>query len=221
MNLLLIDTSNQPMSIALMNDDEVLAIKTTNSKKDHSSQLMPGIQSLFNESNLKKQELDGIVVAKGPGSYTGVRIGVTVAKTLAYALNTKLYGVSSLKALAATIDTNDKRIIVPIFDARRQAVYTGLYQYENNQLNTIEKDQYISLEALHKKLNDLNQPYVFVGEDTEKISELLHGDIETKLPNATVMKHLIHQPENIHTFVPNYIKLSEAERNWLNQQKNS
>ena len=153
MNLLLIDTSNQPMSIALMNDDEVLAIKTTNSKKDHSSQLMPGIQSLFNESNLKKQELDGIVVAKGPGSYTGVRIGVTVAKTLAYALNTKLYGVSSLKALAATIDTN--------------------------------------------------------------------GDIETKLPNATVMKHLIHQPENIHTFVPNYIKLSEAERNWLNQQKNS
>ena len=69
---------------------------------------MPGIQSLFNESNLK-QELDGIVVAKGPGSYTGVRIGVTVAKTLAYALNTKLYGVSSLKALAATIDTNDKK----------------------------------------------------------------------------------------------------------------
>ena len=68
MNLLLIDTSNQPMSIALMNDDEVLAIKTTNSKKDHSSQLMPGIQSLFDESNLKKQELDGIVVAKGPGS---------------------------------------------------------------------------------------------------------------------------------------------------------
>ena len=96
MNLLLIDTSNQPMSIALMNDDEVLAIKTTNSKKDHSSQLMPGIQSLFNESNLKKQELDGIVVAKGPGSYTGVRIGVTVAKTLAYALNTKLYGVSAI-----------------------------------------------------------------------------------------------------------------------------
>ena len=136
MNLLLIDTSNQPMSIALMNDDEVLAIKQQ--IKDHSSQLMPGIQSLFNESNLK-QELDGIVVAKGPGSYTGVRIGVTVAKTLAYALNTKLYGVSSLKALAATIDTNDKRIIVPIFDARREAVYTGLYQYENNQLNTIEK----------------------------------------------------------------------------------
>lgn len=55
MNLLLIDTSNQPMSIALMNDDEVLAIKTTNSKKDHSSQLMPGIQSLFNESNLKNK----------------------------------------------------------------------------------------------------------------------------------------------------------------------
>ena len=149
-----------------------------------------------------------------------MRIGVTVAKTLAYALNTKLYGVSSLKALAATIDTNDKRIIVPIFDARREAVYTGLYQYENNQLNTIEKDQYISLEALHKT-QCFKSTLCVCRRGHGKISELLHGDIETKLPNATVMKHLIHQPENIHTFVPNYIKLSEAERNWLNQQKNS
>ena len=108
MNLLLIDTSNQPMSIALMNDDEVLAIKQQ-IVKDHSSQLMPSIQSLFNESNLKTR-IRWDCYCKGPGSYTGVRIGVTVAKTLAYALNTKLYGVSSLKALAATIDTNDKRL---------------------------------------------------------------------------------------------------------------
>ena len=80
---------------------------------------MPGIQSLFNESNLKTR-IRWDCCCKRTWLLYRVRIGVTVAKTLAYALNTKLYGVSSLKALAATIDTNDKRIIVPIFDARRQ-----------------------------------------------------------------------------------------------------
>ena len=125
MNSLLIDTSNQPLSVALMQNDEVLAEITTDSKQNHSVQLMPAISQLFEQSKIAKQKLDAIIVAEGPGSYTGLRIGVTVAKTLAYALNVKLYGVSSLKALAATIDHTDK-LLVPVFDARRQAVYTGI-----------------------------------------------------------------------------------------------
>ncbi|MDU4020348.1 MAG: tRNA (adenosine(37)-N6)-threonylcarbamoyltransferase complex dimerization subunit type 1 TsaB [Staphylococcus epidermidis] len=220
MNYLLIDTSNQPLSVAIMKDNEVIAEKTTDIKKNHSVQLMPEIAEILTESKINKTEITDIVVAEGPGSYTGLRIGVTVAKTLAYALNTNLYGVSSLKALASTVKDSTK-LLVPIFDARREAVYAGVYQYQDNELITIIDDTYIPIFELIEKLHQLNQPYVFVGEDTEKLSELLHGDIETKLPNATVMKHLIHQPENIHTFVPNYIKLSEAERNWLNQQKNS
>ncbi len=147
MNSLLIDTSNQPLSVALMQNDEVLAERTTDSKQNHSVQLMPAISQLFEQSKIAKQQLDAIIVAEGPGSYTGLRIGVTVAKTLAYALDVKLYGVSSLKALAATIDHTDE-LLVPVFDARRQAVYTGIFQWQNGQLVTILEDQYMSIEAL-------------------------------------------------------------------------
>ena len=145
MNSLLIDTSNQPLSVALMQNDEVLAEITTDSKQNHSVQLI-AISQLFEQSKIAKQQLDAIV-AEGPGSYTGLRIGVTVAKTLAYALDVKLYGVSSLKAFAATIDHTDK-LLVPVFDARRQAVYTGIFQWQNGQLVTILEDQYMSIEAL-------------------------------------------------------------------------
>lgn len=95
-----------------------------------------------------KNDIDGIVVAKGPGSYTGVRIGVTTAKTLAYALNTKLYGVSSLAALAATVKNDKQKLLVPIIDARREAVYTGVYQNVDGNITTIIKDQYLPIEEL-------------------------------------------------------------------------
>ena len=206
MNLLMIDTSNQPMSIAIMQDDTVLAETTSEDKRDHSSQLMPGIQHLFEEAKIEKNDIDGIVVAKGPGSYTGVRIGVTTAKTLAYALNTKLYGVSSLAALAATVKNDKQKLLVPIIDARREAVYTGVYQN-------------LPIEELKKQLTEMNQPFLYVGRNADKLSEHLGGEIKNNLPHAPTMKQLITKSEPIHTFVPNYIKLSEAERNWLNQQK--
>lgn len=221
MNLLLIDTSNQPMSIALMNDDVVLAEETTENKKDHSSQLMPAIKRLFEKTAIDKRDLNSIVVAKGPGSYTGVRIGVTTAKTLAYALKTDLYGVSSLEALAATIDKTDDRLLVPIFDARREAVYTGVYKYNNGELTTVIKDQYLPINELQAKLTQLNRSYIFIGQDAEKLSDKLGGEVIGNLPKASVMKKLMTQSEDVHTFIPNYIKLSEAERNWLNQQQHN
>ncbi|EHR98410.1 tRNA (adenosine(37)-N6)-threonylcarbamoyltransferase complex dimerization subunit type 1 TsaB [Staphylococcus epidermidis] len=220
MNYLLIDTSNQPLSVAIMKDNEVIAEKTTNIKKNHSVQLMPEIAEILSESKINKAEITDIVVAEGPGSYTGLRIGVTVAKTLAYALNTNLYGVSSLKALASTVKDSTK-LLVPIFDARREAVYAGVYQYQDNELITIIDDTYIPIFELIEKLHQLNQPYVFVGYHTEKIKHLLDSDIIEQLPKASSMKQLIQKPENIHSFTPKYHKLSEAERNWLNQQENN
>lgn len=175
MKLLLIDTSNQPLSVAITDGNDVLAEITNNTKTNHSVQLMPMIQRLFNESSMSKNDLDGIVVAEGPGSYTGLRIGVTTAKTLAYALNCKLYGVSSLKALAATINENNK-LLVPIFDARREAVYAGIYQQKNGLLETVLDDQYISINDLKQKLHELNQPYVYIGEDTVKLAHLIDGE---------------------------------------------
>lgn len=220
MNYLLIDTSNQPLSVALMQDEKVIAESTTNIKKNHSVQLMPEIKKLFEQSQIDKHEITDIVVAEGPGSYTGLRIGVTVAKTLAFALQTRLYGVSSLKAFAATIK-DDHRLLVPIFDARREAVYTGVYQNVNGKIKTIIEDSYLTIEDLKAKLHALNQAYVFIGFNIEKIEHLLDSEVIQSLPKASVMQSLIEEPENIHSFVPKYHKLSEAERHWLNQQKNS
>lgn len=220
MNTLLIDTSNQPMSIALMKDEEVLAAKTTNNKTNHSVQLMPGIQELFTQCDLTKENIDAIIVAQGPGSYTGVRIGVTVAKTLAYVLNVRLFGVSSLEALAATTHQTNQ-LIVPLFDARRDAVYAGVYQHQHGQLKTIINDGYITIDELLTQLHSLKEPYIFIGQDAKKLSARLDGPIEENLPDAAVMLDLIKQPANIYTFTPNYLKLSEAERNWLNQQQNN
>ena len=203
MNSLLIDTSNQPLSVALMQNDEVLAEITTDSKQNHSVQLMPAISQLFEQSKIAKQQLDAIIVAEGPGSYTGLRIGVTVAKTLAYALDVKLYGVSSLKALAATIDHTDK-LLVPVFDARRQAVYTGIFQWQNGQCDYFRRSIYVD-RGIASFLEDLNQPFIYIGKDTIKLQDELQGEVIAQLPNASVMYQLIDKPSDVHTFTLNTI----------------
>lgn len=217
MNYLLIDTSNQPLSVAVVQDKQTLSEINLNIKKNHSLQLMPSIQQVIVDSGLDKSAINAIVVAKGPGSYTGLRIGVTVAKTLAYAMNVELYGVSSLKALAATAK-NEQGLIVPLFDARREAVYTGVYKMVNQQLVNIIEDQYLSINQLLQELHALGENYTFVGPDTEQLQTHLDGKCVTNIPQAKYMVDLIESPENVHDFTPNYIKLSEAERNWLNQQ---
>lgn len=217
MNYLLIDTSNQPLSVAVMQDNQLLSELNSNLKKNHSAQLMPAIESVIKESGIGKKEIDAIIVAQGPGSYTGLRIGVTVAKTLAYALDAKLYGVSSLAALAATVDERAE-LIVPLFDARREAVYTGVYQYQSGQLKQIIEDQYLPITDLLTILHDQHQPYVFVGRDAKQLESLIDSDYISNLPRAKAMLNLIEHEEDVHQFTPNYIKLSEAERNWINQQ---
>ncbi|WP_251518332.1 MULTISPECIES: tRNA (adenosine(37)-N6)-threonylcarbamoyltransferase complex dimerization subunit type 1 TsaB [Staphylococcus] len=217
MNYLLIDTSNQPLSVAVMQDNQLLSELNSNLKKNHSAQLMPAIESVIKESGIGKKEINAIIVAQGPGSYTGLRIGVTVAKTLAYALDAKLYGVSSLAALAATVDERED-LIVPLFDARREAVYTGVYQNHSGQMKQIIEDQYLPITDLLTILHDQQQPYVFVGQDAKQLESLIDGEYISNLPRAKVMLNLIENEEDVHQFTPNYIKLSEAERNWINQQ---
>ena len=113
MRLLALDTSNEAMSVAVLDNDKLLAQTTINRKRTHSEQLLPAIDDLVAASGLQPEDLDKIIVADGPGSYTGIRIAVTTGKTLAYTLNIALAGVSSLAVLAANI-TDTKAMIVPI-----------------------------------------------------------------------------------------------------------
>ena len=101
MRLLALDTSNEAMSVAVLDNDKLLAQTTINRKRTHSEQLLPAIDDLVAASGPQPEDLDKIIVADGPGSYTGIRIAVTTGKTLAYTLNIALAGVSSLAVLAA------------------------------------------------------------------------------------------------------------------------
>ena len=112
MKLLAMDTSNQTLAVAVLEDDRVLAQFQLNRKMNHSLTLMPAIETVMQTSGLKPADLDRIVVAVGPGSYTGIRIAVTTAKTLAETLKIELTTVSSLAVIAANAQTN--KWIVPI-----------------------------------------------------------------------------------------------------------
>ncbi|WP_086429313.1 tRNA (adenosine(37)-N6)-threonylcarbamoyltransferase complex dimerization subunit type 1 TsaB [Staphylococcus cornubiensis] len=215
---LLIDSANQPLSVAIMQEGHVLMTHTTTIKRNHSVQLMPLIEWLLKQAQLKPTDLDEIIVTEGPGSYTGLRIGVTTAKTLAYTLDIQLYGVSSLKAIAAQIQCSNDYII-PIINARRQHVFTGVYQWQNDELVNVMEDQYMPIEKLIEAWQT-HDNVIFVGEDVAQFeTELASFKRLNQPPRADQMYPHKGAPRDIHTFTPQYLKLSEAEQNWLNQQK--
>lgn len=221
MKILAFDTSNQTLAAAVLEDQQTIAAFQLNRKMNHSLTLMPAIEHMMKISGLTPKDLDRIVVAQGPGSYTGIRIAVTTAKTLANTLGIELVGISSLKALAA--NTNDSRLIVPIMDARRNNVYAGVYKWENGQLISIVKDQHISLELL---LSKITENAIFIGE-TEKFAEQIltvlptaeiEADDRINLPNGVTLGRLGSQAEpvtDVQGFVPAYLKRVEAEEKWL------
>ncbi|KRN88421.1 tRNA (adenosine(37)-N6)-threonylcarbamoyltransferase complex dimerization subunit type 1 TsaB [Ligilactobacillus ceti] len=229
MKVLAIDTSNQALSVAVLEDQKLLATLTTNVQKNHSISLMPIIVELLERAKVPVQTIDRVVVAQGPGSYTGLRIGVTTAKTLAATLAKELVGISSLKMLARNIPEQTKAVIVPVFDARRQNVFAGAYQYQAGELVNIIADQHVSFQQLCTQLSELNQEIIFVGEAMTQFSELLteimsesglKAEIATGLANYPQAYNLgllglQEQPEDIHNFVPKYLRLTQAETQWL------
>lgn len=230
MKVLSIDTSNYTLGVALLDGSEVKGEYITNLKKNHSVRVMPAIEILMKDCDIKPAELEKIVVAKGPGSYTGVRIGVTIAKTLAWTLNIPLVGVSSLEVLAASAGRYFNGAISPLFDARRGQIYTGLYKFHQGKIMSLMEDQLILATNWAEELIKQDEKVLFVGNDLS-----LHRPIfEEKLGNQVVFAEMTeHNPrpaelallgmaresEDIHSFVPNYIRLAEAETNWLNANK--
>ncbi|MCA1183911.1 tRNA (adenosine(37)-N6)-threonylcarbamoyltransferase complex dimerization subunit type 1 TsaB [Bacillus licheniformis] len=229
MTILAIDTSNLTLGLALIKDGKVIAEHISHLKKNHSVRAMPAIDELLKECGLKPSDLTQIAVAKGPGSYTGVRIGVTIAKTLAWSLNIPVKTVSSLEVLAAN-GRFFQGLICPLFDARRGQVYTGLYQYRDGKLHGLEEDQNILLEDWLKKLKAMDQQVLFIGSDTgihrEMIERILDeqaviADPALQLPRPSELALIgeLKEDEPVHSIVPNYIRLAEAEAVWLEKQK--
>lgn len=225
MKILAIDTSNHPMSVALVEDEQLLATTTLNMVRNHSIYLMPAISKLFELVKWQPTDLDRVVVAQGPGSYTGVRIAVTTAKVLADTEKIDLVGVSSLAVLARNVVPTAKAVIVPFFDARRGNVFAGAYQWEDGTLVNKIADQHLGIDTLLDQLAKLDRPVVLVGQMTDKI----RAKFDQLPANVTLLPRTYSIPstyqlaiagenespvEDIDPFVPHYLRITEAEANW-------
>jgi tRNA threonylcarbamoyladenosine biosynthesis protein TsaB len=226
MTILAIDTSNYPLGVALIEDNQVLGEYITNLKKNHSVRIMPAIQTLMKDCERVPAQLTKIVVAKGPGSYTGVRIGVTIAKTLAWSLKIPLVGVSSIEIIAAGAGRYFDGYISPLIDARRGQVYTGLYEYQSGNLVTVKEDRLVLSADWAVALKEEMKPILFVGNDLLLHQAVIEDTLRTQAVFAAITEHNPRpselallgkdkQGEDIHSFVPNYIRLAEAEAKWL------
>lgn len=203
---LFIDTSTQRLIIGIYHNNKQIYYNCENTSNDLSSKVLPCLKEALESIKLTCQDIDNIYVVNGPGSFTGIRVGVTIAKTLAWSLNKKIFPVSELMLLATT-DT-DKNYIVPMIDARRGYVYGAIY--DRNQ-QPILKDCYIKLEELKNKVDDLCSldNACFVSYDA------IDNSI---IPNISVEKLFKKEFKDInpHSLNPNYLKKTEAEEK-LNQ----
>lgn len=233
MKIIAIDTSTAVMGIALLDEHKVYSEIITNLKKNHSVRLMPTLDQLLAEVKWDLQEVDFIAVAKGPGSYTGVRIGVTAAKTLAWALNIPVIGVSTLETMAFA-NHHVTGLVSPILDARRGQVYTGLYQSLKGQWKNIHHDRIILLSEWLDGLKKENQRVLFIGDDLsihkEQIIQTLGKLAEFSTspfnyPRPSIIGWLAKNKyengniDNTFDFAPAYLQLAEAEVKWLEKQK--
>ena len=219
MKVLAFDTSSKALSVALLEEENRLAELTLTIKKNHSITLMPNIEFLMASIDWKPTDLDRIVVAEGPGSYTGLRIAVATAKTLAQTLKIDLVGVSSLLAL---VPEEIEGMAIPVMDARRNHVYAGFYQ--EDQL--VYPEGHLSFEAVLERAKGAEK-VTFLGE-----VEAFREQIQEALPNAQMVETLpdavrigrlglTKEAVSVHGFVPNYLKRVEAEENWLKDHQES
>ena len=206
MRVLYIDTTTSNLYTAIYEDNKILNEVKGMFGKDLSKVALFKIKEMLDGVNLVPNDVDKIIVVNGPGSFTGIRIGVTIAKTFAYSLNKEITTISSLQAMALSSGKDDD-FVVPIIDARRGYVYAGIYDKNGNN---ILKDQYISLEALRLACDNLIGDYTFIGNN-----EKLDIDSEEYVPNLLkiINKFVDKESINPHEVNPIYLKLTEAEEN--------
>lgn len=226
MKILGLDSSGLVASVALTEGNNLLAEYTVNYKKTHSQTLLPMLDEISNMIQLDLSSIDAIAVAAGPGSFTGLRIGSATAKGLGLALKKPLISVPTLDALAYNMyDHQD--MICPIMDARRNQVYTGLYRFENHEMNVIQMSCAYDIQELIEKINQIGQSVVFLGDGVDVYKEVLKEHLTVPYSFApahcnkqrascvAALGFLYAQKGNTVTadaFQPDYLRKSQAER---------
>ena len=179
MIVLSIDSSSKVATVALLNDDTLLGEYVINDKREHSVLLMPMIENLLKDCELTINDIDGFVVSKGPGSFTGLRIGMATIKGLSFGANKPYISLSSLDGLAYSLSYFNG-IICPIMDALRENVYTALYKNEDGEFKNIMEPTPMELPDLLEMLKEKNEEVIFTGDGLLKHKEY----IKVNFPNA-------------------------------------
>ena len=232
MKILGIDTSTMAANVAVLEDDKLICEYTINTKKTHSQKLMPMIENMLKLSDLDIKEIDAIAICVGPGSFTGLRIGMATAKAMAHVNNIPLIGVNSLEILGANMDLCNRNIC-SILDAQRNQVYMNKYILKDYKITELEEISIKAIDELLEEISSSNEDWVLVGEAVykykEKIEEISNITIPSPANNITKAstlcfvardKMLANDQVYIVTIInPMYIRKSQAEEQYEEKQK--
>lgn len=232
MRILAFESSAKSAAVALLQDGNLLGEYYQNGGQTHSRTLMKMAADLIENCDLTEQDIDAVAVAAGPGSFTGVRIGVAAAKGFAWARELPCYGVSTLEAMAMSA-AHMNGMVCAAMDARRNQVYNALFLAENGKLTRYSEDRAISLEDLSNELASYNGVITLVGDG----AALCHKMLSAKLNNLFLMPEHLRmqrasgvallanqmaeaglQPSGAE-LTPNYLRLSQAEREKLAREQ--
>jgi len=176
MIVLSIDSASKVATAALLDENNLIAEYTINNKMEHSTLIMDMVDKLLSDSNLSIDDIDGFIVSKGPGSFTGLRIGMATVKGLSFGANKPYVSISSLDALAYSLVSFDG-IICPVMDALRDSVYTCLYKGNNGKLEKLIDYSALELDDLIKILKDKNEKVMFTGDGLIKHKDYLSTNL--------------------------------------------
>lgn len=226
MKILGLDSSGIVASVAIVEDDVLIAEYTVNYKKTHSQTLLPMLDEIAKMTELDLNSIDAIAVAAGPGSFTGLRIGSATAKGLGLALKKPLIAIPTVEGLAYNL-YDISGLICPIMDARRKQVYTGIYRFTDHQLKVVEDQMAVPMETVIEKLNQYGEAVTFLGDGVPVFHELIAEKMT--VPYSFAPAHVNKQraaavaalgeiyyrqgkTETAMEHVPDYLRVSQAER---------
>ena len=232
MKILAFETSAKAASVALLEGEKLLGESYQNTGLTHSQTLMVMAEDMLKQCGLTAAQVDAVAVAQGPGSFTGVRIGVAAAKGFAWGKQVPCYGISTLEAMALSLGVYDG-FVCPVMDARRSQVYNALFLAQEGKLTRVSEDRAISLAQLGEELKNLTKPVFLVGDG----SNLCYNTLEGTVPGLILPpEHRLHQravgvgllaarmaAEGIAPsggeLAPNYLRLSQAERERMEKEQ--
>lgn len=225
--ILAIDTSAKSVSCALVRDGVLVGSFYSNSGLTHSQTLMPMVENLLCASNVSMQEIDALAVNAGPGSFTGVRIGVSAVKGLAFTSNLPCISISTLESMAENVPLDADTVVCGVMDARCQQAYTALFTAdEHGGVIRLSEDEAISIADLGERLKALNKRVILIGDGSElcyrtlrdSLPHIVLAPVSARMQNAVgtalVAERMYRQNQVLtaEELLPTYLRLPQAER---------